>query len=105
MADVAKAFPEVGGTNLDGSGECYISSLRSYVSSVVESDNAIVIAKVLLCSALCVQQLPPSTLPKLTFSLLGSPAGAIFDSGGRLLVSRRGYRVHIGWFAVYDFAD
>jgi hypothetical protein len=53
-----KVFPEVGGTNPDGSGEFYISSLRSYVTSVVESDNAIAIAKALLCSALCVQQLP-----------------------------------------------
>jgi hypothetical protein len=52
------AFPEVKGTDIGGAGGNNIPCLLSRVSGVLESEDAIIIAKVLLCAAFCVQQLP-----------------------------------------------
>ncbi|KFY04088.1 hypothetical protein O988_01009 [Pseudogymnoascus sp. VKM F-3808] len=51
-----RSFPKIkdAGTGLDGG--CHIPGLQSHISCVVESDNPVAIAKVLLCSALSAQQ-------------------------------------------------
>ena len=50
------AFPEI--KSIDGPGGNSIPCLLPRVSSILESEDAIMIAKVLLCAAFCVQQLP-----------------------------------------------
>lgn len=66
-----KAFPKIQGTGMDYLGPNQIRDLQSYIELVLSTDEVAVIAKILLCVALCIQQLP-SNIGLLQTSLQAS---------------------------------
>ncbi|KFY67571.1 hypothetical protein V497_00350 [Pseudogymnoascus sp. VKM F-4516 (FW-969)] len=52
-----RSFPGIKDADTSLDGGCHIPSLQSHISCVVESDDPVAIAKVLLCSALSAQQI------------------------------------------------